>query len=255
METLKKLLPLCFLLPLAVAGQEASDRLVITGQIFDMRTGAPLPAANVLIGALGTGSASDDSGYYHIDPPITRYRGIQVDLTVHYIGYSTLTHPVRVAPGTIAFDFYLSPTRLSLRETVKTAPRRSAPSGSPSQIFSGEELRKTGSSNWQDALSGRIPGFQLPRNSGNLAAAPVFSFRGRSSFRHSASQYAIIVVDGMPYSNYMNDDGTISGPTLYIGMSEIEYIEVVRGPSAVLRFGPEAANGAIIITTKLSPRQ
>lgn len=240
------------MLPLMVAGQQTPDRLIITGQIIDFSTGAPLPAANVMITDLDIGNASDADGYYRIELPISGTAGEQINLSVHYIGYNAVALPVTVTPGTITLDFYLLPAPLSLKETVITAPRRSISSGSPSQIFSGDELRKTGSNNWEDALAGRIPGFQIG-SGGNLGAVPVFDFRGRTSFRRPTEiDYPLIVVDGMPYSNQMNPDGSVSGPTLYIGLAEIESIEVVRGPGAVWRFGSRAKMGAIIITTKSS---
>ncbi len=249
MQALKKLLPLCCLLPLMLAGQEPPDRLVITGRIIDMSTGAPLIAADVLIEALGAGAASGDSGYYRINIPILSRRGEQVDLTVRYIGYSTVTLPVLVAVGTMDLNFFLSPTAVPLEETVVTAPRRKISRGTASQMFSGEELRATGRTNVFDALTGKIPGFIAMGNTGGLGASPGFTTRGRNFFRNIPADFPLIVIDGTPLNNTFGSGG-FAEILEEIRIIDIEAVEVVRGSGALWRYGPLAAKGAIIITTK-----
>lgn len=252
MQALKKLLPLCCLWPLLLAGQQTPDRLVITGRIIDRSTGRPLIAANVLIEALDAGSASDDSGYFRIDIPIVRHRGKLVELSVGYIGYSTVTLPVLVAAGTTSLDFFMAPTAVPFEQMVVTAPRPKISRSTASQIFSGEELRATGRSNAFDALVGKVPGF-IASGGGGIGASAGFTTRGRNYLRDNVSEYPLIVIDGTPLNNTFGPGG-FAEIMLAINVADIESVEVVRGSGALWRYGPGAAKGAIIITTRRGAR-
>ena len=241
------------MLPLMLAGQQTPDRLVITGRIIDRSTGRPLIAANVLIEALDAGSASDDSGYFRIDIPIVRYRGKQVELSVRYIGYSTVTLPVLVATGTTSLNFFLAPTVVPFDQTTVMAPRPKISRGTASQIFSGDELRATGRSNAFDALKGKIPGFIASGGNG-IGSSARFTTRGTNFFRSNvAAEYPLIVIDGTPLNNTLGPGG-FAEILLDINVADIETVEVVRGPGALWRYGPNAAKGAIIITTRRGAR-
>src|SRR5213075_1731674 len=79
--------------------------------------------------------------------------------------------------------------------------------------------------------------------------------RGNRSIQ--GSNNALIVVDGVPFSN--NTDGTAgsdfgaiqgSDGASNINPDDIESVTVLRGASAAALYGSQAGNGVIVITTK-----
>lgn len=98
-----------------VAGNHISygqSRTVITGQVIDKSTGEPIPFANVYFKSTSVGATSDFDGKY----AISTYEGYD-SLVASYIGYNTLTLPVK--SGTIqTINFYLDPGTVNLEEIV-----------------------------------------------------------------------------------------------------------------------------------------
>ncbi|MDM8565451.1 TonB-dependent receptor [Candidatus Halobeggiatoa sp. HSG11] len=71
-----------------------------------------------------------------------------------------------------------------------------------------------------------------------------------STFVTSSNTLTLVMIDGRPVYNYFA--GGTFWETLPIGLSDVEKIEIVRGPSAAL-YGPNAATGVVnIITQKAS---
>src|SRR6185369_8791206 len=79
--------------------------------------------------------------------------------------------------------------------------------------------------------------------------------RGNRSIQ--GNNNALIVVDGVPYSNGTNgtagsDFGLVQGSdgASNINPDDIESVTVLRGASAAALYGSQAGNGVIVITTK-----
>ncbi len=93
-----------------------------------------------------------------------------------------------------------------------------------------------------------VPGLSLTRSGDALSPA-------RVSIRGSRSDQVLILLDGVPVGNPQDDpaarrDQGRSGVDLSaIPLSQVESIEVVRGAASGL-YGPGAAAGAILITTR-----
>lgn len=91
----------------------------IAGYVTDAQTGEPLISANVYIQELGTGSTTDEDGYYFIiNLPPGRY-----DVTVSYVGYSKLTktNVLVQVDRTTDLNFELQPVSLQSEEIVVEA--------------------------------------------------------------------------------------------------------------------------------------
>src|SRR5439155_22661998 len=85
----------------------------------------------------------------------------------------------------------------------------------------------------------------------NTGAPPQIRIRGLNSL--SLNNAPIWIIDGVR----MNVSGIGSGQTIAatsnltaIDPTEIEDIEIVKGPSAATLYGTDAANGVIVVTTK-----
>jgi len=115
-----------------------------------------------------------------------------------------------------------------------------------------------------ELLTGRVPGLQVITAGGTVGGE--VALRIRSQTTTSLDPQPVIIVDGVRYKNTNTvQDNNGSGnlvedrrpfgvegrsPLNDINVNDIETIEVVKGPSASTLYGPDAANGVIVITTK-----
>jgi len=109
--------------------------------------------------------------------------------------------------------------------------------GSISSV-STEKLEESSSPNVFQALQGAAPGINIQRSSGEPGSSGSIQIRGITSI--SASNYPLIVLDGIPFAGDMRD----------INPDDIASVEVLKDASAAAIYGSRAANGVILITTK-----
>jgi hemoglobin/transferrin/lactoferrin receptor protein len=83
-----------------------------------------------------------------------------------------------------------------------------------------------------------IPGIGLAEQSGARAGSPRVSLRGEGNAR------TLILINGVKLSDKDNSD-----PSILVNLSQVERIEVIKGPASVL-YGSEAIGGVINIITK-----
>ncbi|MDO8929638.1 MAG: SusC/RagA family TonB-linked outer membrane protein, partial [Bacteroidota bacterium] len=114
--------------------------------------------------------------------------------------------------------------------------RREAVTGSVASI-SGESLRDIPSSNFTQALQGRLPGVEFSQTSTRPGATMQIRIRGTRSL--TASNDPLVVLDGVPFS------GSISE----INNNDIKSMDILKDASATAIYGSRGANGVIIITT------
>ncbi len=103
-------------------------------------------------------------------------------------------------------------------------------------IVDGEDVRETPVQSVAEVLRD-IPGIEISTTASN--GMKYVSIRGEGSSR------TLLLVDGQPLSLQKSMDG----PMALIGASQIERIEVVKGPVSVL-YGSEAIGGVVNIITK-----
>src|SRR5439155_24881548 len=111
----------------------------------------------------------------------------------------------------------------------------------------------------QDLINGRAPGVVVMQGTGMVGAGSRIRIRGMSTFSLSADP--LIYVDGVRVNN---ETGTgLSVQAFSSGVvsrlndfdpSEIENIEILKGPAAATLYGTEAARGVINIITKRGRR-
>ena len=105
--------------------------------------------------------------------------------------------------------------------------------------------------NITNMLSGKVAGLQVT-NTGQPGSSSRVVIRGPKSI--TGNNQPLWVVDGVPIANNMGDT---RGDNLDYGNGaqdlnpdDIASIEVLEGPNAAALYGSDAANGAILITTK-----
>lgn len=128
-----------------------------------------------------------------------------------------------------------------LKETVVTATRTEQPVGevvADVTVIDREVIERSGAVGLVDVLA-RVPGIEITRNGGTASNSSVFVRGGEN--RHTA-----VLIDGVRV-----DAQTTSGGTSWnaIPLSQIERIEIVRGPTSAV-YGSDAVAGVIQIFTK-----
>ena len=206
---------------------------VVSGKVAD-KDGAAVPFASVKVNGSKTGVSADAYGAYSI-----RVKDGDV-LEITATGFKAIEVPV----GTQTYLSSVMEKSLAtnMTEVVVTSAmgvKRSARTTSTTaQVVSGEQLNVIRSTNVNNALAGKVSGIQVrSQSAAALGRSGNVRLRGESEFGGGSG--VLYVVDGtiLPNSNDVNLD-------------DIEDITVLQGPNAAALFGPEAANGAIVITTK-----
>jgi TonB-linked SusC/RagA family outer membrane protein len=116
--------------------------------------------------------------------------------------------------------------------------------------------------NLANSLQGKVAGLSVRQSSGMPGSSTLMTIRGSTVL--SGNNQPLMVVDGMPLESgsVFTDDVTenrVSGSdatsrSLDLNPSDIESIEVLKGPAASALYGLRAGNGVIIITTKSGKR-
>ncbi len=255
MRLLMVCLGLFLVADLAVAQQERT----ITGRVTTDQ-GTPLSGAQIIIKGTGRGTLSNAEGRYSI-----RAEAGQV-LQFSFVG----TAPVERTIGTAdVINVELRTAAISLDAVEVTAlgqttARRAL--GTAQQTVQGVAISQTQRENFVNALQGRVAGVDVTSTSGVPGASTSIVIRGVSSI--SSSNQPLMIIDGLPIDNKTVNSGVLAsdGPgqaTAFnnrgidftnraadINPEDIESLTVLKGPEAAALYGIDAANGAIVITTK-----
>ncbi len=197
--------------------------------------GEALIGVNILIIGEGTGTITDLDGYYELEvKPGDRLR-------FSYVGYMTREMDVNTNQTTV--DVQLAPDQYTnLDEVVVVGygqAKRLTMTGSVSAI-SAREIRTVPTSNVQNALAGRLPGFFAQQRSGQPGRdASDFFIRGVSSLNNAGNQ-PLIIVDDIQYSYDQLQQ---------INVNEIESISILKDASTTAIYGIKGANGVLVVKT------
>lgn len=209
----------------------AQKAITIRTRIVDEQ-GAPIRHAAVAAGELVPFTCTDARGCveFRADP------GSRVVVTAEgYLPFEiVLTR--NSFPAEIALIRAL-PDVLSacIRRADGAAVTRGNLTGAADQI-SGESLRSYPDLMLGNALQGRIAGLVVTPTAGKLGStAPTFTLRG---LHGKSGNQPIVLVDGS------------ERPIDALIAEEIESVQVLKDPATKLIYGPRAANGVILITTR-----
>ena len=127
-------------------------------------------------------------------------------------------------------------------DIVVTATRLETPEkriGSSLTVVSGEELVRTGKAFVLDALEAAL-GLSTVRNGGPGATASV-------SVRGANSEHTLFLLDGLELNDPINPSRSYD--VSHLPLSQVERIEILRGPQGLL-YGSDALGGVINIITR-----
>lgn len=233
--------------------------IVVRGRVTDVN-GEPLIGVNIKSKGTSKGTVTDAKGNYFLS--ITSDHNV---LVFSYVGFITREIAVQ---KTQQVNVQLAADPKSLNEVVVTAlgiKRDEKALGYSATVVKGEQLTEAISSNWTDALSGKVAGVNLVRSNSGPTGSNKIILRGENNL--TGENDALIVVDGVVINHGSGRRSAISGEATYgtgsdnmpadygsglndINPEDIESLTVLKGPGAAALYGGRGANGAIIITTK-----
>ncbi|PST81595.1 SusC/RagA family TonB-linked outer membrane protein [Pedobacter yulinensis] len=250
---------IAFVLVLSGLGVRAQN-LVVKGRVVDDADNSAVIGVNIMNAQRQVLGTTDVNGAFSISVAA----GGQVTFSI--VGYTQLSRSFTAAAQNVLVR--MKPASNALDEVVVTAlgiKREEKSLGYAVTKVDSTDLTRAVSSNWTDALSGKVAGLNLVRSNSGPAGSNKIILRGENNL--TGDNEALIVVDGVVINNSggrrsANGSDNVYGtgsdnmPADYgsslndINPEDIESVSVLKGPGAAALYGQRGANGAIIITTK-----
>ena len=255
------LLSACFILSASAFAQDATidgvpsvgetaianAQQIVSGLVVDSQ-GEPLIGATVAVKGTSTATATDIDGNY----ALKARKGDT--LVFSYIGFASQEHKVGDNP---TIDVTMTEDSQMLDEVVVTAlgiKREQKSLSYNVQQLKGDVLSENKDANFVNGLAGKVAGVNINASSSGVGGISKVVMRGTKSIMQSSN--ALYVVDGMPMRGANSGGSTEFGsqgssePIADLNPEDIESMSVLTGAAAAALYGSEAANGAIVITTK-----
>lgn len=216
----------------------------VKGYITDATNSESIIGASVVLKGTSKGVISDFNGFYKLDIGNT----VDPILVFSYIGYENVEVIVK---NQSEINIKLNETTILLKEAVITAlglKKDKKVLNYAIQEVKSDQLAKTKQDNIVNSLNGKIAGVFVTNSSGTPGASSQILIRGANSVSDAVNNQPLFVVDGIPIDNSASFNG--GNRAMDINSNDIESVTVLKGPTAAALYGIEAANGAIIITTK-----
>ena len=243
---MRKKLLLGLLLACCSIGVAIAQSVTITGKVTGDK-GAPLAGVTVQEKNSKIATVSDDGGLYRISVKSG------ATLVFSSVGYKKAEFTVN---GT-TLNVSLKQEDASLSEVVVTSFGQSSSKKRLSSSVvdvKADQLAQKSEPDILRALQGKVPGVTVVGGGGAPGQSSKINIRGITSF--SGNNQPLIVVDGIPFDNSVNqsagfDANTVFSNRLYdVDPNNIESMTILKGANAAALYGSGAQNGAIIITTK-----
>ena len=222
----------------------------VSGTVID-HNGQPIPGASVFVQGTTTGTTTDIDGRFTLLVPGNLLGG---SLEFNSLGYEIVR---RVIGSNKNFTVTLNEEAVSLEGTVVTALgiRRDQKALSYNvQEVNAELLTSVKDANFINSLAGKVAGVAINTSSSGVGGASKVVLRGNKSISQSSN--ALYVIDGIPMYNFGGGGGTefdskgASESIADLNPEDIQSISVLTGAAAAALYGSQAANGAVMITTK-----
>lgn len=206
----------------------------VTGRVAS-ESGEPVADASVIVKGTSSGTTTDAAGRFslQISGPAT--------LVVSSINY--VASEINASPGS-QLEIVLMASSGSLGEvyvvaygTQKRSELTSAVSTVSAKVLKNQQIVSVG-----QALQGTASGVLVVNTNGQPGENPTIRIRGVASILATADP--LIVVDGIVFP------GNLS----MIAPNDIESISVLKDATASSLYGSRAANGVVLITTKLGKK-
>ena len=241
-----------FILTILLSHLVCAQKTNLKGLIID-DTGTPLIGASIVEKGTTNGVTSDFDGNFTIS-----VEGFESVLIISYVGY--ISKEVTVGSQT-QITVQLRPDTALLGEVVVIGYglQRKYDITTAVSSIKGDALANETTSNFVEALTGKLAGVQIRQTSGAPGSNINIRVRGASSI--SAGNNPLYVIDGVPLSNESSSLSAISqsrnnfqeqpfNPLASLNSDDIESIEVLKDASSAAIYGSRGSNGVVLITTK-----
>ncbi|MEJ5993828.1 SusC/RagA family TonB-linked outer membrane protein [Pedobacter sp. Du54] len=237
---------------------QAQETVTIKGKVLDDADNSPVQGATVMDAQRKVLGVTNAEGVFTIRIP----KG--ATFSINMIGYTASTRTATQATDNLIVRMISSSSQL--QEVVVTAlgiKREEKSLGYAITKIDSSQLTNAISSNWTDALSGKVAGLNLVRNGGPAGSNKII-LRGENNL--TGDNEALIVIDGVVASSSSRRTSATGGgvygtsgdimPADFgsalndLNPDDIENVTVLKGPGASALYGQRGANGAILITTK-----
>jgi TonB-linked SusC/RagA family outer membrane protein len=257
---MKKHVFAAFVASFLFAAPALAQERAVSGKVTS-EDGSPLAGVTVRVRGTTSGTMSNAEGNYSIRASVGQ--------VLQYRLIGTAPEERTVANENV-INVVLRRVATSLDAIVVTALGQTTEQralGTAQQMVVGEDISGTQRENFVNALQGRVAGVEVTSSSGVPGASTTITIRGVSSI--SSSNQPLFIIDGLPLDNKtINTAATMASeaPGSAIGFAnrgvdftnraadlnpdDIESLVVLKGPEAAALYGIDAANGAIVITTK-----
>ncbi len=244
---------------LLLATPAFAQQKTVTGKVTS-DGGIPLPGVYVVIKGTSQGAQTGNDGSYSVRAAVgqvLQFRRLGSAPEERTVGADNVIN-VQLRKVTTSLD------ALVVTALGQTAQQRSL--GTSQQTVEGPAIAQTQRENFINSLQGRVAGVEVTSSSGVPGASTSITIRGISSI--SSSNQPLMIVDGLPIDNktlntsvlaadapgsltsFNNRGLDFTNRAADINPEDIESLVVLKGPEASALYGIDAANGAIVITTK-----
>lgn len=233
-------------LGMAMAQTQAS------GTVVSSEDGQPVIGATVMLVGSNNGTMTDYDGKFTLSVPANG------KLRISSVGMRT-----REVTASQNMKIVLTPEDNALDEVVVTALgiKRSAKAlGFSATAVKGEDIAAARTNDIMSSLQGKVAGLQISNSSSDPGSSKSVIVRGVSSL--GGTNQPLYVIDGVPLTNaaVFSSDGLNKGFDFGNGAGavnpdDVESMTILKGAAATALYGSRAANGVILITTKVGARQ
>ena len=222
----------------------------VSGVVRDTK-GTPVVGASVVVKGTTIGESSGLDGAFSLQVPAPVETA---ELYINFIGYD----PVTVKIGTQTFfTITLNEAAEQIEDVVITAlgiKRSEKALAYTVQQVKSEAVTTVKSANFVNSLAGKVAGAVINTSSSGVGGSAKVIMRGMKSIMQTSN--VLYVIDGIPMYNFGGGGSTEFGSKgetesiADLNPDDIESLSVLTGAAAAALYGSNAANGAIIVTTK-----
>ncbi|HKJ42477.1 MAG TPA: SusC/RagA family TonB-linked outer membrane protein [Sunxiuqinia sp.] len=248
------------LMPFFSLGQSTVTRRVIQGTVTSSTDGETLVGVNVVEvdsqKRIFSATTTDINGHY-----VIKVKNASNRLVFSFIGFKTQpqdignksTINVVMKEETQQINAVEVKAQKAVNDGTYSIPKREI--STAVQTIDTKQFEGIQVTSIDDALQGKVAGFDIVANSGDLGSGTAMRIRGTTSI--NAGTQPLIVVNGIPYETQVDPNFDFATANteqfanmLSINPDDIEEITVLKDAASTAIWGSKGANGVLVIKTK-----
>lgn len=218
------------------AQQTQQEKKQIKGKVVTSADNTPITGATIIVVGTSNGAISEDNGNFILNAPL------HSEVEVNFVGYKPLK--MKLSSDNIVIKMEVS--SMEVDDVVVNgyySRNKESMTGSVT-VIKAEDIKKISPTNIFRALEAFEPSFQVIENKeagSNPNNVPNILIRGKSSFEGNSTT-PLFIMDGYEVSLETVFDYDIE---------RIKTITILKDASATAVYGSRAANGVVVIETKV----